>query len=199
MTGGGDFRRLPARYDRQGGPWNLNRQAGESPNLKSNLDDVFSRFSGERGDLIPILQEIQAVEGYIAVEAMSLTARFLNIPESTVYGVTTFYAQFYLTPQGRHKIKVCLGTACHVRGGNDIMKAVKRKLGISAGETTEAYEFTLERVACVGSCALAPVVVIDDRIYGAMTVEKIEALLDEIDQRDMAEEAQDAVAKDGST
>jgi len=176
----------------------LNRQAGESPNLKSNLDDVFSRFSGERGDLIPILQEIQTVEGYIAAEAMSLTARFLNVPESTVYGVTTFYAQFYLARQGRHKIKVCLGTACHVRGGRRIMQAVRRRLGISPGETTEGYEFTLERVACLGSCALAPVVVIDDRIYGNMTVARVETLLDELEERNRAEEAEEAAAEDGS-
>jgi len=165
----------------------LNRQAEESQTLSCNIDEVFSRFSGARGDLIPILQEIQAVEGYIPAEAMSLTARFLNIPESRVYGVATFYAQFYLARQGRHKIRVCLGTACHVRGGRRIMQAVKRRLGISPGETTEGYEFTLERVACLGSCALAPVVVIDDTIYGNMTVARIEHLLDELEEQDRVE------------
>ena len=159
----------------------MNRQAGEPGTLKSNLDDVFSRFGGERGDLIPILQEIQAVEGYIASEAMTRTARFLNIPESTVYGVTTFYAQFYLTPQGRHKIRVCLGTACHVRGGNDIMRALERKLGISAGETTDDLKFTLERVACFGSCALGPVMVVNDKVHGKMTPGGAEKLLETLE------------------
>jgi len=175
----------------------LNRQAGKSGTPVSDLDEVFSRFSGARGDLIPILQEIQAVEGYIPAEAMSRTARFLNVPESTVYGVATFYAQFYLARQGRHKIRVCLGTACHVRGGRRIMQAVRRRLGIWPGETTEGYEFTLERVACMGSCALAPVVVIDDTIYGKMTVAKVERLLDELEEREKAGQAEEAAVGEG--
>ena len=132
-------------------------------NLTEVLKGIFGRYSGSQGELIPILQDIQAEIGFIPREAMSETARFLNIPESSIYGVVTFYAQFYLTRQGKHKIKVCQGTACHVRGGRRIMQAVKKRLGISPGETSADYSYTLERVACLGSCALAPVVVIDNR------------------------------------
>ena len=107
-------------------------------------------------------------------------ARFTGVPESRVYGVASFYAQFYLERQGRHKIKVCRGTACHVRGSARIMSALGEKLGIGVGETTPDYAFTLERVACFGSCALAPVVVVDDKVYGRMTPEKTVKLLDDL-------------------
>jgi NADH-quinone oxidoreductase subunit E len=103
---------------------------------------------------------------------MKRIARFLNIGESAVYGVVTFYAQFYLTPQGRHKIKVCQGTACHVRGSDKIIAALEEKLGIRTGETTPDRKFSLERVACFGSCALAPVLVIDEKVYGNVTPEQ---------------------------
>jgi len=142
------------------------------------MQEIFSRHARERSSLIPILQDVQAVFGYIPAEAMTETARFLNVPESSVYGVVTFYAQFHLTRQGRHKIKVCQGTACHVRGGGRIMSALARKLGIRPGETTEDYQFSLERVACFGSCALAPVVVVDGEVHGRMTPQKAEQLVE---------------------
>ncbi|MHC4714733.1 MAG: NADH-quinone oxidoreductase subunit NuoE [Planctomycetota bacterium] len=149
-------------------------------NLPEILQGIFQKYPGNQGDLIPILQDIQAEVGYIPREAMSRTARFLNICDSTVYGVVTFYAQFYLTPQGRHKIRVCLGTACHVRKGKDIMTALERKLGIKSGQTTDDLEFSLERVACFGSCALGPVVVVDGKVHGKMTRERAEGLLGEM-------------------
>lgn len=148
------------------------------------LEDIFSRYGGERGELIPILQDVQDALGYIPAEAMRETAGFMNLPVSVVYGVVTFYAQFYLTRQGKHKVRVCQGTACHVRGGRRIMRAVQAKLGIKPGGTTEDYEFSLERVACLGSCALAPVMVVDDKVYGGMTTAKAEKLL-----RDLREES----------
>jgi NADH-quinone oxidoreductase subunit E len=148
--------------------------------MKEQLTEVFSRYEGTRNELIPILQDVQDALGYLPTEAMSEVAGFLGIPESTVYGVVTFYAQFYLTRQGRHKIRVCQGTACHVRGGGRIMQTVRKRLGIKPGETTEDYEFTLERVACLGSCALAPVVVADDKVHGAMTTAKAEQLIDSL-------------------
>ena len=149
--------------------------------MEERIKDIFSQYRGERGELIPILQDVQEALGYIPAEAMKETARFLRVPESAVYGVVTFYAQFHLTRQGRHKIKVCQGTACHVRGGRRIMRAVKKKLGLGPGETTEDYEFSLERVACFGSCALAPVIVIDGRVHGRMTPQKAEKLLENIE------------------
>lgn len=148
--------------------------------MQEQLDDIFGHHAGERSDLIPILQDVQAAFGYVPAEAMVETARFLRVPESSVYGVVTFYAQFYLTRQGKHKVKVCQGTACHVRGGKSVMRAVAKKLGIRPGETTQDYEFTLERVACFGSCALAPVMVIDGKVYGRMTPRKAERLLEKL-------------------
>jgi NADH-quinone oxidoreductase subunit E len=109
---------------------------------------------------------------------MKETANFLNIPQSSVYGVVTFYAQFYLTRQGKHRVKVCQGTACHVRGGKRIMHAVKKKLGVGPGQTTEDYKFSLEQVACFGSCALAPVMVLNGKVHGKMTPQKAEKLLE---------------------
>ena len=150
----------------------------EQENMQEQLEGVLQRYKGEHSELIPLLQDIQQAVGYIPPEAMTATAKFLNIEESEIYGVVTFYAQFYLTPQGRRRIKVCLGTACHVRGGKRILKAVQDKLGIKPGETTEDYEFSLERVACFGSCALAPVLVIDDEVYGRMTPQRVTRLLE---------------------
>lgn len=149
--------------------------------MDARLDGILSRHPTQRSELIPILQAIQAELGYIPPQAMRRTAAHLRIPESAVYGVVTFYAQFYLTRQGRHKVKVCQGTACHVRGGRSIMRAVKKKLGIGPGETTPDYEFSLERVACFGSCALAPVVVVDGKVHGRMTPQQVGHLLENIE------------------
>jgi len=142
------------------------------------LAGVFSRYQGTRSDLIPLLQAVQEEIGYLPGPAMREVAKFLRVPESAVYGVATFYAQFYLTGQGRHRIKVCQGTACHVRGGAKIMDAMVTKLGVAPGETTRDGNFSLERVACFGSCALAPVVVVDGKVYGKMTQKKAEALVE---------------------
>jgi len=149
--------------------------------MEEQLSAIFAEHPGARGELIPILQDIQAEFGYIPPEAMSATARFLNIPETAVYGVATFYAQFHLSRQGEHRIKVCQGTACHVRGGKRVMDAVSRKLGIKPGETTDDYMFSLERVACFGSCALAPVMVVDGKVHGRMTPQKALKLLEKLE------------------
>ena len=146
--------------------------------MQAQLQDVFSRHSGQPSDLIPVLQAVQEALGYIPREAMVETARFLRLPESTIYGVATFYTQFHLTRQGKHRVKVCQGTACHVRGGGRIMRAVKKKLGVAPGETTEDYEFTLERVACFGSCALAPVMVVDGNYYSNPSTRQIAKIMD---------------------
>jgi len=147
-------------------------------NDQEAIQQIFSGYQGQRNELIPILQDVQAAFGYVPREAMTKTARFLNIPESSVYGVVTFYAQFYRTRQGKHKIRVCQGTACHVRGGRRIMQAVEKKLGINPGETTADYKFSLERVACFGSCALAPVMVVDGKVHGRMTPQKAKKILE---------------------
>ena len=153
----------------------------EQAALDEGLQAVFARHSGRRGDLIPVLQDIQAVLGYLPAEALSAAARFLNVPEVAVYEVATFYAQFHLTRQGRHRIKVCQGTACYVRGGWRVLEAVEERLGIRAGQTTEDYRFSLERVACFGSCALAPVMVIDGNVHGGVTPDKATELLERLE------------------
>jgi len=147
------------------------------PNITEQLDETLSRYSGESGDLIPILQEAQEMFGYLPKEVMQKIAKFLRLPESTVYGVSTFYAQFKFAPTGKRLIKVCRGTACHVRGGARILREVEKQLGIKPGETTSDMEYSLETIACFGSCALAPVMVIDKNVYGRMTTTKAGQIL----------------------
>lgn len=166
-----------ARRKREG---NAPESKGETDEMRAQLDGVFRKYRGERSEIIPILQDVQAVLGYLPPAALSEVAKFLCVPESVVFGVVTFYAQFHLTRQGRNKIRVCQGTACHVRGGKQILETVKKKLGIRAGQTTEDYEFSLERVACFGSCALGPVVVVNEKVHGRMTPQKTVKLLEKL-------------------
>lgn len=141
------------------------------------LQEILEKYKGEKGELIPVLQEVQARFGYLPDEAMQRVARFLRLSESTIYGVATFYAQFKFTPVGKHIIKVCRGTACHVRGVSRILDEVEKQLGVKPGETTSDLEYTLETIACFGSCALAPVLVVDETVYGKMTPEKVTNIL----------------------
>ncbi len=137
---------------------------------------IFSVFKGEEGDLIPLLQRIQEKFGYISEEAIRQISRFLKISENQIFGVASFYSQFRFNPPGRNSIKVCLGTACHVRGGQILCEAIQRELDITPGETTEDRRFDLQRVACLGCCALAPVVQIKDDIYSRMTVIRLKEI-----------------------
>jgi NADH-quinone oxidoreductase subunit E len=134
-------------------------------------------FEQERGRLIPILQMIQQRHAYLPHEAIKAVADHIGIAPCEVYGVATFYNQFRFHPPGDHPIKVCLGTACHVRGGGIILENFERKLGIQDGETTPNKEFSIERVACVGCCALAPVAVVGEQIHGHMAPSKVEGLI----------------------
>jgi len=143
-----------------------------------SIDDVLARFDTDASGIIPALQAVQERLGYLSPESFGKVAGHFNVPESAVYGVATFYAQFHLTRQGRHRVRVCRGTACHVRGSARILSTVEKRLGIRPGETTPDYAFTLERVACFGSCALAPVVVVDDKVHGRMTVSKALKLIE---------------------
>ena len=151
--------------------------------VEDHLTEILSSYKGERTELVPILQEVQANFGYLPEEAMLRIARFLRLPESTVYGVSTFYAQFKLTPTGRRVVKVCRGTACHVRGAGRILGEVEKRLGINPGETSDDLEYTLETIACFGSCALAPVMVIDKNVYGRVTPTKVEHILADTEER----------------
>ena len=144
------------------------------------LDDIASRlkaFGREREELIPILQMIQERHSYIAQDAIKMAAEHLAIAICEVYGVATFYNQFRFHPPGKNQIKVCLGTACHVRGGDIILENFERKLEIRDGETTPDREFSIERVACVGCCALAPVAIVNETVQGNMAPSKVEGLI----------------------
>jgi len=141
--------------------------------VKQQLDEILSRYHGDRGDLIPILQEAQGKFRHLPTEVMQEIGRYLHIPEAVVFGVSTFYAQFKFVPTGRQVVKVCRGTACHVRGAPRILDEVIRQLKIRPGETTDDLEYSLETIACFGSCALAPVMVIDDDVHGRMTPNKV--------------------------
>ncbi len=145
--------------------------------VADKMQEIFSKHAGERQELIPILQETQERFRYLPAAAMKEISRFLHIPESTIYGVSTFYAQFKLTPLGKKIVRVCRGTACHVRGAGKVLSEMEKQLGIKAGETTEDMEYTLETVACIGACALAPTMTIDNETYGKMTTKKVAEVL----------------------
>jgi NADH-quinone oxidoreductase subunit E len=143
----------------------------------TNVRELINRYQKEEGILIPLLQNIQDIYGYVPEEAVELLSEELGIFPVEIYGILTFYAQFYLSPRGRHTIKVCQGTACHVMGGKDILNYLSDELKVGEGETTEDGMFTLERVACLGCCGMAPVVVIDDKFYGVCTIKKVDELV----------------------
>ena len=144
------------------------------------LDDIAYQIAGfgkERKNLIPILQMIQERHAYLASGALEIVAKHLQTAVCEIYGVATFYNQFRFHPPGKHHIKVCLGTACHVRGGGIILENFERKLEISEGETTPDREFSIERVVCVGCCALAPVAIVDENVHGHVAPSKVEGLI----------------------
>lgn len=141
--------------------------------VQNKLKKIFSNYTGDRQELIPILHETQAQFRYLPAAAIKEIARFLQISEAIVYGVCTFYTQFKLTPLGKKVIRVCRGTACHVRGANKVLNEVENLLGIKPGETTDDMEYTLETVACIGACALAPTMTINGETYGKMTAKKV--------------------------
>jgi NADH-quinone oxidoreductase subunit E len=144
---------------------------------KERVAEVLAPYKGEKGVLIPILQAVQGEFGYIPEETVPQIARFQRLSPSEVYGVATFYAQFRFTRPGEHTVKVCVGTACHVRGGARILAEVEKRLDIKPGETTEDYKFSLEKVACFGCCALSPIMVVDGTVHSRMTPAKAREVL----------------------
>ncbi len=132
------------------------------------LDEILEKYAGKKGVVIPILQETQAVFGYLPRQALEHISRKMHIPLSDLYGVATFYAQFYLTRRGKHIVRCCDGTACHVKGAPDLVAAVRDEYGIAPGGTTDDGQLTMEIFYCMGSCALAPVAVIDGEVRGRM-------------------------------
>jgi NADH-quinone oxidoreductase subunit E len=149
----------------------------EQENIRQRTRKVLKRFNKKRENLVPILQQVQDELGYLPREAQIEVAEYLKIPEVDVYGVVTFYNQFRLKPPGKHSIRVCLGTACHMKGGYIILDAWKRRLKIDRGETTSDREFDLDTVACVGCCAMAPVNVIDKKAEGRLSPTRVDGIL----------------------
>jgi NADH-quinone oxidoreductase subunit E len=144
--------------------------------MEYSLSKILSSYKGAQGELIPILQKVQAEFGYLPEEAMNKVAEFCRVAESKVFGIASFYAQFRFVPLGRAQVTACRGTACHVRGAPQILAEVKRQLGIEEGETTSDLEYSLETVACIGCCALAPCLVVNGKVESKMTPKKVKEL-----------------------
>lgn len=146
--------------------------------MESNIKDILVKYpQGERGYIIPLLQEVQETYGYISPGVVDEIGHFTGVSSGEIFGVASFYSQFRFTRPGEHTIKVCLGTACHVRGSTRLLELLEHQLKIKSGETTEDKQFSLEHVACFGCCALAPVVVVDKDVHGRMSSTKSQKLL----------------------
>jgi len=145
----------------------------------SQIDTIIKQYGGRESALLSILQDIQTKEKYLPKDVLEQVSQKMHIPLTNIFRIATFYNALSIKPRGRHKVDVCLGTACHVRGGNKIMDKLKRDLGVAVGETTKDKRFTLESVRCVGCCSLGPVVVVDGNVFGRVAQEKVPALLKE--------------------
>ena len=144
---------------------------------EAKLRAIIAELKDERGSLMPIMQKAQDIYGYLPIEVQTIIADELGIPLEKVYGVATFYAQFALYPKGKYKISVCLGTACYVKGSGDLYNALMEKLGIAGGECTPDGKFSLEACRCIGACGLAPVLTVNDDVYGRLTVDDLDEIL----------------------
>jgi len=142
------------------------------------IDSVIDRFRGKPGCLIPVLEECQEIFGYLPIELQEYIGRGLNIAGSTIYGVVTFYSFFTMVPKGRHTIKVCMGTACYVKGIGEVLSRIQAAYNLEVGKTTEDRRFSLEAVRCLGACGLAPVIVVDNDTHGGVTPESTLKILE---------------------
>lgn len=148
-----------------------------TPEVMNRVDEVIERYSNKAGALIPVLTQCQKIVGYVPVELQDYIAKGLNIPGSTVYGVVTFYSFFSMVPKGRHTIKVCMGTACYVRGIGEVLNRICSEFQMDVGQTTNDRRFSLEAVRCLGACGLAPVIVVNDDTHGDVSADKIMDIL----------------------
>ncbi len=149
-----------------------------TPEQEAKLREIIAAHKDMQGALIPVLHEAQGIYGYLPIEVQSIIAEGLGISLAEVYGVVTFYAQFSLNPKGKYEIGVCLGTACYVKGSGDILDKFKELLGIDVGECTPDGKFSLGATRCVGACGLAPVVTVNEDVYGRLTVDDVQGILD---------------------
>jgi len=145
----------------------------------AKLDGIIARYRGKPGGLIPVLEEAQMVLDYLPVPIQKRIADGLNLPLAQVYGVVTFYSFFTMKPRGRHTVRVCLGTACYVRGGKSIAESIVKEYKVGEGETTPDRRFTYETVRCLGACGLAPVIVVDENVHGRVKTQKLKSVLDD--------------------
>jgi len=148
-----------------------------TPEQEAELLKVISEKKDEKGALMPILQKAQEIYGYLPIEVQTIISNETGIPLEKIYGVVTFYAQFSLNPKGKYKISVCLGTACYVKGSGDIYDKLQEKLGIEGGECTPDGKFSLEACRCIGACGLAPVLTVNEDVYGRLTVDDVDDIL----------------------
>ncbi len=146
--------------------------------ILEDIEELLNNFTKDYSRVLPLLQTIQNKFGYIPLKSFSMIGEYFSISHNKVYGIATFYNQFKFNPPGKFQIKVCLGTACHVKGANIILENFERKLNIHEGETTKDRKYSLERVACVGCCSLAPVVVVNENVEGYFTPSKVEGLIE---------------------
>lgn len=145
----------------------------------TNLDQIIDKYKEKPGGLIPMLEEVQALLGYIPVSVQERIALKTGIPSNRIYGVVSFYSFFTMQPRGRHRIQVCLGTACYVKGGKEIAAKIEKELNIKSGESTKDGRVTYETTRCFGSCGLGPVVVVNEKVYGKVDVNKVMDILNE--------------------
>lgn len=144
--------------------------------MKKEMQEILSNYNGTKSDLIPLLQNIQSEYGYLSKEHMKALSKFIQVPESEIYGVATFYTQFRFNPKGKKHLSVCTGTACHVTGAQEIIDGIERYLDIKEGETTSDGEYSLESVGCLGCCSLAPAAMIDDEIISKLSLRTIKKI-----------------------
>jgi NADH:ubiquinone oxidoreductase subunit E len=148
-----------------------------TPEVMSQVDEIIERFRGKPGCLIPVLEECQRVVGYLPLELQEYIGKGLNIPGSTIFGVVTFYSFFSMVPKGRHLVKICLGTACYVRGSKNLLKRLTDDFSLEPGQTTDDRRFSLETVRCLGACGLAPAVVVDADTHGGVRPNRLGDIL----------------------
>ena len=148
-----------------------------TPEQEAQLKEVIAAHKDQKGAAIPVLHKAQEIYGYLPLEVQEMIAEGLNVPLAEIYGIVTFYAQFSLNPKGRFQIGVCLGTACYVKGSGDILNKVKEILNIEVGECTPDGKFSLDATRCIGACGLAPVMTINDDVYGRLTVYEVAGIL----------------------
>ncbi|MCE1247933.1 MAG: NADH-quinone oxidoreductase subunit NuoE [Firmicutes bacterium] len=145
-----------------------------------NIEEILGNYPQKlRSDLIPILQDVQELQGYISQDAIKQISGYLDLPTSKIFGVATFYNQFRLNPPGRHLVQVCRGTACHVKGSAKLLESLERELGIKAAQTTKDRRYTIEVVACMGACSIAPVICVDGNYHGRLDVKDLPAILEQ--------------------